>query len=104
MVGRTAFTVGLAVGYDSCLMDSVEPLYKSGARSDYGGGWVWATLEEAEAFLASATFAATGRDGAEFGVYQLLLPTGWEEDVFPTRGKDGVHRLANDALIVGRVR
>ena len=104
---RLAFTVGYAEGYDAALAKGTpdEPLRKSGEHDDYRGGWIWASPDEARAFLGSAQFAEAfpGRDPDEFAVYRLELPTGWDDDVSATVDtEDGVHRPLHDALIVSR--
>ena len=114
MSRSTAFTLGYAKSYDRGLTEATveAPLKKVGRypplehRPDYGGGWVWAMAQEADEFRTSDAFerAFPGR-AAEFAVYRLELPTGWETDVSevpdPT---DGVHRLLYDAVIVVRVQ
>lgn len=104
---REAYTVGYAKSYDEALARPTEenPNTKLGRRTDYGGGWVWRTPEEAATFLTTDGFARAfpGRDPKEFSVYRLELPAGWEIDVssVPHPG-DGVHRLLNDARIMGK--
>ena len=95
-----AFTVGYAKSYDEALSKGTPE--KLGRRDDYDGGWIWRTPEEARTFLTTATFAETfrNRDPAEFSVYRLELPTGWEIDVSEAPHSDGVHRLLNDARII----
>lgn len=104
-----AFTLGYAKSYDAYIKeytDPADPPMKSGRHHDYAGGWIWSTPSAAGAFLASDTFAVSfpNRDPAEFAVYELELPTDWTTDVSATPSPtDGVHRLLNDARIVGRV-
>jgi hypothetical protein len=104
-VCREAFSVGCTAGYDRYLADAPpEGCWKVGRHDDYAGGWAWTTREAASAFLTSEAFATAfpGRDPAEFAVYRLELPTGWDVDVYGPNPKDGVHNLINDARIVGR--
>lgn len=96
-----AYTIGHERSYDESLV--TDPVvYKIGARLDhdppYEGGWVWSTVEEAAAFLVSAslTFRAA--------IYKIELPTTWETDVSREPSpEDGVHRLINDAKILCKV-
>lgn len=109
-MSKVAFTVGNTHSYDLALYEALEddPVKKVGRNNglydDYGGGWVWATEQEAADFLQSSQFDATfpGR-ASEFAVYRLELPTDWDTDVTTETEDDGVHRLLNDAVIVERV-
>lgn len=103
-----AYTLGYAAGYDAALFESQTkpfrgPPQKLGYRADYGGGWVWKTSQEAFEFLFSDGFAKAfpDREPAEFAVYTLLLPHRWDRDTSGPED-DGVHRLVNDARILGR--
>lgn len=101
-MGTRAFTVGNERSYDQAL-SSPSPVHKLGVRPEwdppYEGGWVWRTAEEALAFLAENPVPWPP------GVYELVLPSGWDEDVLPEPdSQDGVHRLRNDSLIIRKVQ
>lgn len=102
---KQAFTVGHAASYDSYLWECLtkdEPAIKLGAYKDYRGGCVWKTLDEARAFLQTEFCSETFGAGkfAEFRVYELELPTGWDVDVSESH-QDGVRDLLHDSVIVG---
>jgi hypothetical protein len=101
--GKTAFTLGFADSYDAALAEDPPPC-KSGRGKAYDGGWVWAAAEAAARFRYSEEFAEAfpGRDPKTFAVYRLELPNGWLADVSGEKASDGVHRLLNDAPIVGK--
>jgi hypothetical protein len=96
----TAYTVGAEQSYDLALRED-PAVTKLGTRPDddppYPGGWVWRTAEEAWAFVAGASLPFVP------AVYELSLPTGWDEDVTTDVGADGVHHLLHDARIVCKV-
>ena len=95
ILGVSAFTIGSQKAYDRDLA-TLEVNKKIGVRDDYGGGWVWRTAEEAQAFIDThPELAFTAK------VYGLVLPRSWEADVSPEpEPEDGVHRLLNDANLV----
>lgn len=98
-MSSAAYTIGREKSYDIALTEG-SPVSKLGARPDedppYGGGWVWRTAEDAQAFIASQKVVLWWGPA----VYELCLPTGWDVDVSKDMEADGVHRLINDATIV----
>jgi hypothetical protein len=107
--GKTAFTLGYIKSYDETLANGDKPggtkPLKLGRMDNYDGGWVWLSAEKAERFRLSPGFAKAfpDRDPDTFGVYRLELPNGWLTDVSAEpHESDGVHRLLNDAPLVGR--
>ena len=96
------YTVGHTKNYDATLEAyrlAVEannppsfPPLKVGRTFDYAGGWVWRTVEEARAFLASPKFLLVDwgdglpRDPSKFSVYCVHLENGWEKDVIQGSG------------------
>lgn len=99
---RTAFTIGNEAAYDRALAGA-EPPYKVGARPDidppYEGGWVWRTPGDAAGFVLCQGDAL----GFAAAVYEVELASGWDADVSPEPGDDGVHRLLVDARIIRKV-
>lgn len=92
----TAYTVGAEAAYDQNLIDYPEDGgSKLGQTEDYEGGWVWKTPEEAK------EFAATLDDGQPFAVYELKLPSGWEEDTY--LASNNLHCLKHNAGIIRKV-
>lgn len=89
-----AYTIGNREGYDHALEERGY-LEKIGREDDgYLGGWVWRTVDEAQAFIANSTLPFKAQ------VYGLVLPNGWEQDVSAEPEADGVHRLQVNAQIV----
>lgn len=86
-----AYTIGDMDSYEAAL-DTSESVWKLGRTEDYGGGWVWRTAPEAQAFISTVTFPAR--------VYGLILPTGWDSDVGPVNPADGVHVLLVKAQVI----
>lgn len=108
---QTAYTLGSKHGYDQSLRVAARtgiPSRKLGQRLDeeppYQGGWIFVDKYDANAFRYSSGFerAFPDRHPAEFAVYELALPNGIDTDFSPEPFEDGVHRLLNDAVIVGR--
>ena len=95
-----AFTIGNYKSYDRTLAEyqadpSLPTPAKLGRQDDYEGGWVWATQEEAQAFIDSHDLAFPAK------VYGLLLPHGWSFDVSTQpHPEDGVHRLLNTSYLI----
>lgn len=77
-----AYTIGSIKTYDEVLATNTE-VKKTGRTSDYGGGWVWKTKEDAEQFIATGNIVIDGtkRDKSKFAVYELELSGNWETDV-----------------------
>ena len=99
-----AYTIGSEKSYDDALLDTHEPTSKIGVRPDwdppYAGGCLWRTPEEARAFIEVSGDTL----GFNAAVYELALPTGWDEDASPGVSPDGpFHHLLHDALIVRKV-
>jgi hypothetical protein len=101
-MSNTAYTIGYTPGYDEAL--ARDPLVnKTGRREGYAGGIVWRKSHEALNWIGSPGFEAVFPNRAdEFSVYELLLPTDWDTDVY-TIEERGTHHLINDALIVAKV-
>jgi hypothetical protein len=97
---KTAYTIGYTKNYDKALAENERN--KLGKNGDYPGGWVWKTAEEALKFIKDEmlTTASPNWNPADFSVYTLELPNGWDEDVSAEPGEDGVHNLLHDATIV----
>jgi len=93
-----AYTIGHRASYDEGLRET-EPLKKVGASPAYPGGGVWATPEEAAAFLQTEPHGIVAED---FSVYELELPKPWDECV-SKEPVDGVLRLLEDAVVKRRV-
>jgi hypothetical protein len=100
-----AYTIGNEKSYDLALLDTdVGPPLKTGVRPDwdppYTGGCIWRSAQEARAYIDSQG----DRLGFTAAVYELALPTGWEQDVSPEPSTEGpFHHLLHDALIVRKV-
>jgi hypothetical protein len=94
-----AYTIGHTVSYERYLKEDPNCM-KVGRRDDYVGGCVWATQEEAQAFLDAGHLIIDSvvRDTSEFSVYGIHLPTGWDTDV-SVETYDGVRALLNDAVL-----
>lgn len=94
--GSLAFTIGRTSTYEEALQKpaGAKKLGKHGPTTDdpegYGGGIVWKTREEAEAYLKK-------KDLFDFSVYALSLPKGFDEATYP---KDGYSFLLVDAPIL----
>ncbi len=95
---KTAYTIGRTMSYDQALNEG--PVYKTGARDDYFGGWVWKTVQEAEDFLKT-THLPFMTD--LFSIYELKLPHCWKENVSTNPDIYGVHNLLNNAEIIEKV-
>jgi len=94
MRDTVAYTIGNKTSYDQAL-DGTDYVMKVGACEGYEGGWVWKTQVQAQAFIATHELEFPAK------VYGLLLPGGWAAYVSPEPADDGVHRLLNDAQVVG---
>lgn len=79
----TAFTIGHTKSYNQGLLENPH-LTKIGKTEDYDGGWVWKTVEEAQAFIWSQDFLKIDwgdgkpRDPENFSVFGLILSS-WED-------------------------
>jgi hypothetical protein len=88
-----AYTLGKTESYDQAL--ATEPPEKCVKME---GGWIWRSVEEAEAFLWSEDFLKVDwgdnilRPPEKFSVYKIELVNGWQ-DVSPIPGKDGIYHL-----------
>ncbi len=98
-----AYTIGNFNSYDKALSEG--EVKKLGKEGDYPGGCIWKTKEEAQAFIVADNIIIDGtkRDNKKFAVYELKLSGDWDSDVSKEVGKDGVHILLVDAVIVGKV-
>lgn len=99
-----AFTIGNRKSYDENL-SRPGPVKKLGRdeSEDYPGGWVWKTREEAQEFLDRMGGVPAGDGNVyEGAVYGLILPNGWDSDVSPEPGDDGIHNLLVDAILIPR--
>lgn len=92
------YTLGRTGGYEETFRTNPNPK-KVGRRSDYPGGSVWQTKEEAQAFVDSLP-NAFGPDwyAEDFSVYGVLA--NWETGVY--RGEEGVpwNNLKEDSRLV----
>ncbi len=94
----TAYTMGNKKSYDEALQTEPE-VKKTGQQIEadgqpYEGGIVFRTREAATEYLSR-------HPEWPYGIYGLVLPTGWDEDVRPMilPGEDH-HRLKNSAIII----
>jgi len=100
---KTAYTIGFTKSYDQALANE-KNVRKCGMRDDYPGGWVWKSFEEADNFRLNAIpIVEPEWVPEESSVYEIKLPNGFNQDISPTPGEDGVHNLINDALIIRKV-
>lgn len=104
-MSRTAYTIGDEHSYDLSLADTENPPSKIGVQPDwdppYAGGCLWKTPEEAQAFIEMSGEAL----GFAAAVYELELPTGWDEDASPEMSPDGpYHHLLHTARILQKVQ
>lgn len=97
------YTIGHTGSYNETLKSSPNETYKMGKRDDYDGGWIWKTAEEAQAFIDSPAFLKVDwgdnlpRHPEKFSVYKVQLPNGWDKDVSPVPGEDGIYNLLTDS-------
>lgn len=89
----TAYTIGAIRSYEEALREG--PVRKLGRSSEYEGGWVWQELDEAKVVALDADL------GFVAGVFELTLTGEWDRATF--LGKDGIHHIVEDAVIVRRV-
>ena len=98
-----AYTVGAERSYDEDLAGGDPALNtKMGRRDDYEGGWVWHTANEAMDAIEKHKNDLMGNK--KYAVYELALPNGWDVNVSPQPGPDGIYLLMNDAPIVTKVQ
>src|SRR6266699_3650809 len=96
-----AYTVGHTASYHEVITTEPNPT-KIGCTSDYEGGWVWRSIEEAQTFLNSDAWFQVDwgdgklRDPKQFSAYGVVLPNGWEQDVIV---EDGMGHLLVDAKL-----
>ncbi len=84
------YCIGLTVRYEAALAGPTAPMKRGGDES-YGGGWVWATPDEARQFIAMNGLTAT------HSVYGVRAD--WARDTREIPDKP--HRfLARDAEVV----
>lgn len=89
-MSELAYTVGEKCSYDHALIEAgrnEQKVQKEGRSRDFEGGQVWKTQQEAELFIEDNFLTFTP------DVYGVWLENGWDKDVDPSPGKDGVHRL-----------
>lgn len=103
-MSRTAYTIGNEHSYDLSLADTENPPSKIGVQPDwdppYPGGCLWRLPEEAQAFIETSGDTL----GFHAAVYELLLPTGWDEDASSEISPDGTyHHLLHTARIVRKI-
>lgn len=107
---KRAYTIGHAASYEAAMR---EPggTKKLGRRlpsnefpKGYAGGWTWETAREATDFkLFHMRDHQPEWDPTRFAVFELELPTGWDQDVAPPETGERFCRLINDSKIVRRV-
>jgi hypothetical protein len=115
-MSNIAYTIGRTTAYDQAVIEG--GVKKLGRREinptdpnepPYEGGWVWRRWGDAENFRANLmSIEIPGWASMDFSVYQLELPTSWEDDVTPEpicKGKtaSGAHFLLHDSRIVRAV-
>lgn len=105
---EAAYTIGRTASYDRALEEHGEPVIKMGRNEyeGYGGGWVWRTAEDARRFIDDGLVwqhCDVTPAPNEFSVYELALPSSWQECCSDAPASDGVHRLWRDSVIVKKV-
>lgn len=75
---------------------------KLGRHEGYEGGMVFRTSTDAAQYLREhpVLYFGTPRSAADFSIYGLILPTGWDEDVSKGVDPEGFYRLLHDAQVV----
>lgn len=111
-MSKIAYTIGRTTSYEKAIR---EPggTKKLGRRPNddppYDGGWVWPTIEQANAFRTGLMeINLPSWKAKDFSVYELDLPNGWDVDVSqelvaPETAANGARFLLNDAQIIGAV-
>lgn len=88
-----AYTIGAIRSYDQAVAEG--QVHKLGRSPEYEGGWVWPSLESALSMVTRTDL------GFVAGVYEIELPGEWERLTF--LGRDGVHHITEDSLIIRKV-
>jgi hypothetical protein len=103
-LGRTTSYDKTLAGPEGCMKVGSRPVGDDEFPEGYGGGWVWFTAEDADAFRQSPDWvkAFPTYDPSTFSVYAIEVADESWVSLVP-HPSDGVHRLLVDAHVVNKV-